>query len=159
MENSIKRILVPVDFSAVSRAALWRASELATALGASLELLHVLEQPGAHALASEAYVPLPIEYRQDMRRHAENHLKHWLSTSSVPNVRYELREGKPFVEITTYAREHGIDLIAMGTHGRGGMSHLLLGSVTENVIRTAPCPVLTVRGNDGAAIGTASYKD
>ena len=162
MANSIKRILVPVDFSAASRAALWRASELATALGASLELLHVLELPGAHALASQAYVPLPPEYRQDVKRHAEKHLEEWLSTSSVPTIRHELREGKPFVEIASYARQHGIDLIVMGTHGRGGMSRLLLGSVTENLIRTAPCPVMTVREDDeptGSAPSHPSYKE
>ena len=159
MANSIKRILVPVDFSAVSRAALWHAGELAAALGASIELLHVLELPPAHVMASEAYVPLPLEYRQEVRRHAERHLDDWLSSSSVgPTVRHELREGKPFTEITTYARHHAIDLIVMGTHGRGGMSHLLLGSVTENVIRTAPCPVLVVRG-DESATGLPSYKE
>lgn len=160
MANSIKKIMVPVDFSAASRAALWRASELATALGASIELLHVLELPAAHVMASEAYVPLPLEYRQDVRRHAEHHLNDWLSTSSVgPTVRHELRDGKPFTEITSYARQHGIDLIVMGTHGRGGMSHLLLGSVTENVIRTSPCPVLVIRGDDDPATGAPSYKE
>jgi nucleotide-binding universal stress UspA family protein len=152
MANTIKRILVPVDFSAASRAALWRASELATALGASIELLHVLELPGAQLLASEGYVPLPPEYRHDVRRHAEVHIKEWLATSSVPpTVHHELSEGKPFVEIIKYARDHAVDLIVMGTHGHGGMSHALLGSVTENVVRTAPCPVLTVRGEDDSA--------
>jgi nucleotide-binding universal stress UspA family protein len=158
--SSIKRILVPVDFSAASRAALWRANELATALGASLELLHVIDMPGALALPSEGHVPLPPEYRKDVERLAEQHLKDWLATSLVPNARHELREGRPFVEITNYAREHGIDLIVVGTHGRGGMSRLLLGSVTENLIRTAPCPVMTVRGDD-ESLGRvpSSYKE
>lgn len=160
MTNSIKRILVPVDFSAASRAALWRASELAAALGASIELLHVLELPPLHVMASEAYVPLPLEYREEVKRHAERHLEDWLSTASVPStVHRALREGKPFVEITQHARERGIDLIVMGTHGRGGMSHLLLGSVTENVIRTAPCPVMAVRDDEKAASGALSYKE
>jgi universal stress protein A len=160
MASSIKRILVPVDFSAVSRAALWRASELAAALGASIELLHVVDLPPAHVMASEAYVPLPLEYRVEVKRHAEQHLNEWLSTSSVGStVRHDTCEGKPYVEITTYARQHAIDLIVMGTHGRGGMSHLLLGSVTENVIRTSPCPVLVVRGDDETATALSSYKD
>ena len=145
MTNSIKRILVPVDFSAASRAALWRASELAAALGASIDLVHVIELPPADGLASEGYVPLPPAYRQDVRRHAEAQLKDWLSTSTVPNVRHELLEGQPFEAITNYAREHSIDLIVIGTHGRGGMAHLLIGSVTDNVIRRAPCPVMTIR--------------
>ncbi len=96
-------------------------------------------------------------YRQDVERLAESQLEDWLSTSGVgPTVRHELREGKPFVEITNYARQHDIDLIVMGTHGRGGISHLLLGSVTENVIRTAPCPVLTVRADDERASSVRS---
>ncbi len=148
MANNIRRVLVPVDFSAASRAALWRASELASALGASLELLHVLELPAAQYLASEGYVPLPPEFRQDLKSRAGQHLEEWLATASVPtDVHRELREGKPSVEIVEYARAHGSDLIVMGTHGRAGMSHALLGSVTDHVIRTAPCPVLTVRGD------------
>jgi nucleotide-binding universal stress UspA family protein len=153
MPNTIKRILVPVDFSAASRAALWRATELAKALGASIELLHVIELPDVRPMASEGYVPVPVEYRKDVRRQAEEHLKDWLSTADVPpDVRRDVREGRPFAEIIRYARERTIDLIAMGTHGRGGMSHLLIGSVTDNVVRAAPCPVLTVRDESEPAI-------
>ena len=56
-------------------------------------------------------------------------------------------EGRPSVKIVEFARDHEIDLIVMGTHGRGPVAHFLLGSVAENVIRSAECPVLTVRGN------------
>lgn len=153
MASTIKRILVPVDFSAASRAALWRAGELATALGATIELLHVVDLPQPLVI-TEGHVPLPPEYRRDVRRGAEDHLKEWLETAKVPaTFQRSLGEGKPFVEIVKYAREHGVDLIVMGTHGRGGMAHLLLGSVADKVIRTAPCPVMTVRADEHPATG------
>jgi nucleotide-binding universal stress UspA family protein len=154
MGHTIKRILVPVDFSAASRAALWRAGELATALGATIELLHVVDLPPPLHVISEGHVPLPPEYRQDVLRSTEDHLKDWLETAQIPaTIPRALGEGKPFVEIVKYAREHGVDLIVMGTHGRGGISHLLLGSVADKVIRTAPCPVMTVRADEHPAIG------
>ena len=154
MAHTIKRILVPVDFSAASRAAVWRAGELATALGATIELLHVVDLPPQPLVISEGHVPLPPEYRQDVRRGAEDHLKDWLETAEVPaTIHRSLGDGKPFVEIVKYAREHSVDLIVMGTHGRGGMAHLLLGSVADKVIRTAPCPVMTVRADQHPATG------
>ena len=94
MANSIKRILVPVDFSAMSRAALWHAGELAAALGASIELLHVLELPPAHVMASEAYVPLPLEYRQEVRRHAERHLDDPVRASGRPSATSCVKESR-----------------------------------------------------------------
>ena len=152
MANTIKRILVPVDFSAASRAALWRAGELATALGATIELLHVVEGPPPTHVISEGHVPLPLEYRKELRRSADDRFKDWLETARISApIRHALGEGRPFVEIVKHAREHAADLIVMGTHGRGGMSHLLLGSVADKVIRTAPCPVMTVRADDHPA--------
>ena len=110
---SVKRILVPYDFSAASQAAMKFAAELGTIFDARLHVLHVKEtdQP-----------EVPID-----RAH--------------PNL--ELRSGTPGVEIVRYAREHDIDLIVMGTHGRDA-ALALTGSVTEKVVRTAPCPVLTL---------------
>lgn len=115
MANTIKRILVPVDFSATSRAAVFRASELADALGATVELLHVLDLPKPQHMAAEFYVPLPTEYRLDVRRQAEEQFKDWIATASIsPSVGRQLVEGKPSVEIVKYAQEHAIDLIVMG---------------------------------------------
>ena len=74
MAHSIKCILVPVDFSTASRAALWRAGELATALGATIELLHVVDLPQPLHVISEGHVPLPPEYRRDVLRGTEGHL-------------------------------------------------------------------------------------
>jgi len=154
MAHSIKRILVPVDFSTASRAALWRAGELATALGATIELLHVVDLPQPLHVISEGHVPLPPEYRRDVLRGTEGHLTDWLETATIPaTIHRALGEGKPFVEIVKYARDHSVDLIVMGTHGRGGLSHLLLGSVADKVIRTAPCPVMTVRADEHPAPG------
>ena len=151
MTNTIKRILVPVDFSSESRAALWRATELAAALGASVDVLHVLDLPEARHMATEFYVPLPPEYREELHRGAQKHLDEWLSTANVPAaVHRDLAEGKPSAEIVDYARNHADDMIVIGTHGRGGVSHLLLGSVAEKVVRSAPCPVLTVRAASAA---------
>jgi nucleotide-binding universal stress UspA family protein len=152
MANTIKRILVPVDFSAASRAALWRATELATALGATVDLLHVVDVPKPQHMAAEFYVPVPLEYLKDVKSQTEDHLRDWLATANVPSsVPREIAEGKPYVEIVKYARDRGIDLIVMGTHGRGGMSHLLLGSVADKVVRTVPCPVMTVRAEGASA--------
>jgi len=149
MANTIKRILVPVDFSAASRAAVFRAAELADALGATVELLHVLDLPKTHHMAAEFYVPLPAEYREAVKRRVEEHLKDWLATASISSaVGHRLVDGKPSAEIVKYAQEHAIDLIVIGTHGRGAVSQLLLGSVADKVIRTAPCPVLTVRAEE-----------
>jgi nucleotide-binding universal stress UspA family protein len=146
MANSIKRILVPVDFSAPSRAALWRARELAATLGASVEILHVLDLPTPRHIAAEGYVPVPPEFVREMRRRAEERLEEWLATANVAaDVQRSLGQGRPADEIVDCARDRSVDLIVMGTHGRGGVSHVLLGSVAEKVIRTAPCPVLTVR--------------
>lgn len=152
MANTIKRILVPVDFSTASRAALWRASELASALGATIELLHVVDLPKPQRMAAEFHVPMPIEYLKDVRRQTAEHFTQWLATANVPpTVPHEIGDGKPDAEIVEYSRDRGIDLIVMGTHGRSVMSHLLLGSVAEKVIRTAPCPVMTVRAEAASA--------
>jgi nucleotide-binding universal stress UspA family protein len=84
MTNTIKRILVPIDFSAASRAALWRATELATALGATIDLLHVVDVPKPQHMAAEFYVPVPLEYLKDVKSQTEDHLRDWLATANVP---------------------------------------------------------------------------
>jgi nucleotide-binding universal stress UspA family protein len=147
MANPLKRILVPVDFNVPSRAALALAHDLAKTLEASIDVLHVIDLPGGHGLVSEGYVPVPDDYRRVVERQVTDRLKEWLATTATPaGVSQHVVEGKPAVEIVRYASENRIDLIVMGTHGRGGVSHALTGSVAENVVRTAHCPVVTVRG-------------
>ena len=95
----------------------------------------------------EGYVPAPPAFRQGLVRSAEEQLGRELSRheSTKTPANKVVRLGSPFTEIVRYAKAENIDLIVMGTHGRGMIAHLLMGSVAERVVRTAPCPVLTVR--------------
>ncbi len=142
------RILVPTDFSPTSDAALDYAGVLAEKFGGTLHLLHVLEDPFmTAAAASEAYIPEAPEVRAALLRDAESRLAHRIrpSLTGYRSATSEVIMGTGAKAIVDYAAEHAMSLIVMGTHGRGGMAHLLLGSVAERVVRTAPCPVLTVR--------------
>jgi nucleotide-binding universal stress UspA family protein len=150
MTRGFTRILVPTDFSVQSGAALATAKDLATRFGASLHLVHVLEDPYAvAAYSADALGYLPPGIKESWRQEAEQQLNtlltpaeraHFMATTAV------VFSGSAAREIVEHAQNNHIDLIVMGTHGRGGMAHLLLGSVTERVVRTATCPVLTVRG-------------
>lgn len=139
----LKRILVPVDFSKHSHNALRYAVAFADALGAELHLLHVVQEPASY---TRMYVP-PEDWLTEERDAARRELEKLPGDEVKANVAVlrEVRSGSPLVEIIQYAKEADIDLIVMGTHGRTGLAHLLLGSVAENVVRQAPCPVLTVR--------------
>lgn len=142
----LKRILVPTDFSEPSGAALKYAKALADAFGASIHLLHVMEDPFINAPISEGYVP-PAHLFEEFERAARARLEEVLTTEEQAKYRAErvLKSGTPFVEIVRYARNAEIDLIVMGTHGRGPIAHMLMGNVAEKVVRKASCPVLTVR--------------
>jgi nucleotide-binding universal stress UspA family protein len=146
MKILLQRILVPIDFSDKSGAALTYGIALVEQFGASLHLLHVVE-----ALVAGEALLWPLGPREDIEHAIESSawddLRSLLSPDDQIRLRAEvaLQWGTPFVEIVRYARAHDIDLIAMGTHGRSGVNHLLMGSVAENVVRNAPCPVLTVR--------------
>ena len=144
---AIKRILVPTDFSEPSQDALVYAKGLADAFGSSLHVLHVLEDLAAHAWTTEVYVAALPGVHEEMERQANDRLNELLSEEEQRkyNAKLVLRTGSAFVEVVRHAREEGIDLIVMGTHGRGAIAHMLLGSVAERVVRKAPCPVLTVR--------------
>ena len=144
---AIKRILVPTDFSEPSQDALAYAKGLASAFGSSLHVLHVLEDLAAHAWTTEVYVAALPGVHEEMERQATERLGELLSEEEKRkyDAKLVLRTGSAFVEVVRHAREEGIDLIVMGTHGRGAIAHMLLGSVAERVVRKAPCPVLTVR--------------
>ena len=148
----ISRILVPTDFSATSDEALAFAKTLAGRFGASLHLVHAFEDPfTAAAFASEAYSTLPLTLRDDMVREAERRLADRLPEDQkvLFNGTTEIVAGTPTKTITEYAATLGADLIVMGTHGRSGVAHLLLGSVAERVVRQAAAPVLTIRQPPG----------
>ena len=136
---ALKNILVATDFSEPAEAALVYGRALARTFGATLHVLHVRENVFLHPVAADPrsldeaawrWVDdrLTDDDRQTLRARAV------LETSNVPED-----------AIVSYARRVDIDLIVTGTHGRGGLARALMGSVAEHVVRTAPCPVLTVR--------------
>lgn len=154
MHANITTILVPTDFSATADAALDYGKDLAAAVGASLHVLHVLEDAYmGGSFAGELYVPESPTLRAAMVKEAESLLEHRVSPADRERLRARTAVivGRSFKAIVDYADEHGIDLVVIGTHGRTGMAHLLLGSVAERIVRTAPCPVLTVREKRVAA--------
>jgi nucleotide-binding universal stress UspA family protein len=143
----LHRILVPTDFSKHSENALKYAVAFAEKFGAELHLLHVVQDLALFlpdAVTAMPPVTPPVEQLTAAVRVALDRLieEHQLQRLKVQT---EVREGTPFYEIIHCAREKDVDLIVMGTHGRSGLVHVLLGSVTEKVVRKAPCPVLTVR--------------
>lgn len=144
---TVATILVPVDFSEYSARALDCAKTLAEKFGASLHVLTVVPDPFVLPDPGPWYVPLPERYGEGLRQDAESHVHDMITPAERTTLRAEsaVAFGDPYREILEYAKRASIDLIVMGTHGRGGMAHALMGSVAERVVRTAPCPVLTVR--------------
>ena len=140
------RILVPTDFSPSSDAALACARAVAKRFGASLHLLHVVNDPYRVLYSNDVYVAEVEGLRTDLVNEAIRALKERSAPSAdEPPATVDAIIGTPAASIVEYAEGRDIDLIVMGTHGRDGMSHVLMGSVAERVVRMAPCPVLTVR--------------
>lgn len=144
-------IVCPIDFSDISAHAIGYARSLAEQYKATVHLLHVVDEAYQYWAAvgpnSVPIGPPPEELVQAAREGMVNFVdKHFPSSGGKPVTHVEL--GRPFVEIVRYARKVNADLIVIGTHGRSGLSHVLLGSVTEKVVRKASCPVLTVRPPD-----------
>jgi universal stress protein A len=139
----IKRIVVPTDFSEPADAALTYAIGLASKLGAEVSLVHVFDDPaGIH---SGEYVPLPAELRGEILAGVRRRLADVVAKHGDVHLTSQVLIGPTARSIVDGARDSRADLIVMGTHGRHGMAHLLLGSVAERVVRTSTCPVLTVR--------------
>jgi nucleotide-binding universal stress UspA family protein len=143
---AINNILVATDFGEAADSALDYGRELAARFGATLHVLHVAEEV-AIAFGAEAYSAILPEMQEEVEAAARRRLHELTidSDASGPRTTTAIRTGPAVYAIVDYAREHGIDLIVMGTHGRGAVAHLVLGSVAERVVRLAPCPVLTVR--------------
>jgi nucleotide-binding universal stress UspA family protein len=141
-----KTILVPTDFSEPSDAALAYAKELADAFDASIHLLTVVEDPLSQPWALESYGTSLADALEDFKANARGYLELALPDADRRKYKAELvvAVGLPFNQILNYAKSHPVDLIVMGTHGRGAFAHTILGGV-ERVVRFAPCPVLTVR--------------
>lgn len=148
MTENITKILVPVDFSPHAERAFSYATALAHRLDAHLTLVHVVEDPFATgAWGAEVYIPNIGELLQNQIAAAERQLTTLKAGAAAKGVavRTAVVTGRPAQSIIEHAASEGCDLIVMGTHGRTGLSHVVMGSVAERVLRKAPCPVLTVR--------------
>jgi nucleotide-binding universal stress UspA family protein len=141
---SIKRILVPTDFSDCARPAIRYAAELADKFGAELVLLHVV--PDSVLALPDAVMPNPAPTADlaALTDAGKSALANLIAAEKL-TARAEVRIGSPAAEIVAAAGDLRADLVCVGTHGRGGIARVLMGSVAELVVRQAPCPVLTVR--------------
>ena len=144
----LSNILYPSDFSEFSVCALPYAVSLAAKFDATMHLLHVVDNAYQYWLglgdsAMPAAIPAEdiwIASEKQMAGFIEKHL-----SEQKDRLLSKMVAGSPFVEIVRYAQDNAIDMIVIGAHGRSGLASMLLGGVTEKVVRKAPCPVLTVR--------------
>jgi nucleotide-binding universal stress UspA family protein len=150
MNASLPRhILVPHDFSHTAEFVLSYAIELAIKLGSCLTVVHAYELPSYSYPEGFA---LTGELVESVQRAADAGLAYVAARARRPGLEVAglLRQGTAWSEINASAKETRADLIVMGTHGRQGLTRALLGSVAEKVVRTAPCPVLTLHGPETA---------
>ena len=144
----LDRSLVPTDFSDFSKPALTYGCAMAARFDAELHLLHVVPDPAMLVPEAAAFSVESMEAQTEMLRIEATKTLNTLPpdgwSDGKPVVR-EVRVGAAFMEIIDYAREKDIDLIVIGTHGRSGLMHVLMGSVAERIVRKSPCPVLTVK--------------
>ncbi len=141
----IRQILAPTDFSECSKQAVACAYELAQTFGAKLVLLHVIEELPSYI----GFIPPggAAMLLKDLERQARLDLAEVLPEAEAAEVEVtrQVVGGSPSHEIVKVAAAEKVDLIVIATHGRTGLSHLGMGSVAERVVRTAPCPVMTIR--------------
>lgn len=149
MAADFDAILIATDFSEASEGAVDYGCTLAKRLGSVVHLIHVVENPHLGPGGATLWnYSLPA-----LKERLEGEAEERMAALTAPHeshltIERVARVGQPWVEIVEYAREHGIDLIVMGTHGHGAVAQVLLGSVAERVVRHAPCPVLTVRSKE-----------
>jgi nucleotide-binding universal stress UspA family protein len=145
MAFTLRNILAPVDFGAGSDHSLEAALDLAKLTGASVHILHVYQIP-VYGFPDGAFLAGP-EIATRLSEAAQKGLDNVVNRVSATGVKVlgHLRQGNPPDEIVAAAEELGCDAIVLGTHGRKGIAHALMGSVAERVVRTSPTPVLTIR--------------
>lgn len=138
----ISHILVPTDFSGPAREATDYALDLARKFEATVTLYHVIEDPVVYIPALGGYAPRPSE----LEDFSDVALAEWVVPEDAPGltIHRAWQHGHPVSNIIEYASENGCDLVVMGTHGRGMLKNMLIGSVAERVVRKANCPVLIV---------------
>ncbi len=147
-----KTICCPIDFSDASRAAMEVAVDLARRMGARLTLLHAYPVPG-YTFPDGSVVASP-RMLQELAEQATRHLAEWQRQAQAlgaPEVAIHTAVGEPAAEIVAWAKEQKLDLLVLGTHGRTGLEHALMGSVAERVVRRAHVPVLTVHPGEAKA--------
>jgi universal stress protein A len=144
----LTKILVPIDFSDCSKKALQYAVPFAKEFGATIALLHVV-QINSPAGPEFGAIDFPL-IQADLRKDAEKQLAELAATDVQEQAAVEtlVRSGQEVMEIVDAAKELESDLIIISTHGRTGLKHVFMGSVAENVVRLAPCPVLVVREHE-----------
>jgi nucleotide-binding universal stress UspA family protein len=143
----IRSILAPTDFSAHSERAVRYACGLAGRLGSELHLVHILSDVIPTGPDPLLMPVMPPEYYEENEERARETLGRLLDPAwgSPRSVVTAVRWGSPVETIVAYAEDLRVDLLVIATHGRTGLSHVLLGSVAERIVREAPCPVLTIR--------------
>jgi universal stress protein A len=156
MTAAITTILVPTDFSDASKDALAYGRLLAVRFGANLHIVHVCEEPMMAAAWTEGYAVTMLQLRDQIKESSERQLAALVVVLGDVPASTEVLSGKPATAIVEAARARKASVIVMGTHGFGGLNHLLLGSVAERVVRLAPCPVLTVRQQLEAVVNEAA---
>ena len=145
---AMKRVLVATDFGEAAGIALDYGKELARTFGAALEVLHVCNNALTRGLGADAYLANYADFQREIEAEAHKQLDALLDDEARTMLKAKtvlITSNAPAVAIVRHAAESGADIILMGTHGRGALAHLLMGSVAERVVRLAPCPVLTVR--------------
>lgn len=143
---TLKHVLVPTDFSDASDVAVIYGQVLAKAFGAQLHLLHVVPEATALPWAAVTDVGSLDALQKEWETEAGTRLQQLVpDDADRERVTVVTRTGDPARQIVAYAADNEVDLLVIGTHGRGFVAHVFLGSVAEQVVRRAPCPVLTVR--------------
>ncbi len=142
----LRRILIPVDYSPYSLRALRFGVELAGQLQASVDIVHVWDKPAYISAALLSPSPTNVERAlpELIADQAQQDLEQFLASSELPGLRGRLLAGEPKKQILEELKSGRHDLVVVGTHGRSGLSHLVLGSVAETLTRLSPIPVLTV---------------
>ena len=152
---AIKKILVPTDFSEPAVAALDYGRTLAAQFGATLHVVHVVEDLTLKAMTAEGFVSYLPDLQRELEDAARKRLDAVIAAETPGAAGMVITSNSAADAIVTYGKDARVDLIVIGTHGRSGVSRLLLGSVAERVVRTAPCPGLAVHAA-AAAIEAAA---
>jgi len=145
----VRRILIPVDYSDTSKTALDYGTELALKFGAAIDIVHVWDRPTY--VTDAVLVQRPGEAHKPIgeliRENAQRDMTEFLSRVTIPegvSMQSRLLSGEPSATLVEELKKGQHDLVVLGTHGRTGFAHLLLGSVAERLVRLSPVPVLTV---------------